>query len=283
MRLTFARTLLLIPIGLLACGDSGGNETGTTEPGLTTPDPSTGPASSGGLTEPTGSTGAPLTTGDGSTGEPTTTGQSTGEPGPATTTGGDTSTGGSTGPVTATDGSSDESGPPPPVGVCVTDADCALHDDCCDCYGLPAGQEDAICKKLCEQTACELLAIDQAVCRFGVCTTERVACDPTKVLCDSLPPECPKGQVAGVTGGCWSGQCVPAISCDVVPDCEVCPAGTMCVQKISKQQSLPTCEPIPAECGGEVDCDCAGGFVCTGDFDACNDLGDDLACACPVC
>ena len=129
-----------------------------------------------------------------------------------------------------------------------------------------------------------MLGIDMAVCRFGVCISEKVDCDGSKVLCKSLPPECPEGQIPGVADSCWSGSCVPIANCNAVPTCDLCPAGEMCVQKISKQQSWPVCEPVPTECGGEIDCECAGAAVCTGNFNICNDNGgNELSCGCPVC
>lgn len=293
MRLTSTRTLL-IPLTLLftACGGGGGNsdETGAT-PATTTA--TTGTA---GATDTTGTPGTntsdPTTTG--LTSEPTT-GSSTATsepitsstgPGPVDTgsTGDTTSTAGDTGSTGTTDASSSSDTGQTPAGPCVSDQDCALHNDCCSCYGLPADQVDGQCKKRCEQPMCDQLGIDQAVCRFGVCITEEVHCDGSKVACDEAPPDCPEGQVPQVVGVCWSGLCVDAVSCDVVADCGACPAGTMCVQLISKQETPPSCEPIPAECDGKVDCKCAGEFVCTGIFNACNESGgNQLTCGCPTC
>ena len=168
----------------------------------------------------------------------------------------------------------------------MSDADCTLHNDCCDCFGISLGEPDPICKKLCDQPTCDALGIDQAVCRFGVCTTERVRCDPREVVCDAPTPDCPQGQVPGVTenGACWTGLCVPALSCDVVPECSDCPLGTMCVQLISQVDLLPTCEPIPHECNNFVHCDCVGPFACTGLFHLCAPGGGDkINCSCPDC
>lgn len=286
MRLTFLLPALLL---LPACGDSGG-DTNTT-PSTTNPgtDPGTGTGTTAAPTG-TGSSADPVTTtGDSNSGSSTgsTTGSTTGPatstgPVDTTTTDPGTTTGGST---TDTAGSTTDTGVTP-GGQCVSDQDCALHNDCCDCFGIKAGDPDPICKKGCDTLTCDLLGIDQAVCRLGVCGTERVNCDSSKILCDGLPPVCPKGQVPGVSENntCWTGQCVPALSCNVVPDCSACPADSMCVQKISKQPSLPTCEPIPLECDGKVDCECAGTFVCTDQFNACNALGgNQLSCGCPVC
>ncbi|MBC8067526.1 MAG: hypothetical protein IAG13_04260, partial [Deltaproteobacteria bacterium] len=272
MRLTSLALLLPFTLLLPAC-NGGGGETGTTDPGTT------GTPGTGSTTAPT--TGASTTTGDPTTTEVsvTATGSSstTGEPDTTTsgTTGPATTTSGSTGPVdsstgdpdtTTTDASSSGETGISPQGGCVTDKDCALHNDCCDCFGEAADDPGAICKKGCDTLTCDLLGIDTAVCRFGVCVTEKIDCDASEVLCDALPPDCPKGQVAGVSNGCWSGHCVPALSCDVVPECAACPAGTMCVDKQAQLPARPTCEPIPAECAGEIDCECAGQLVCVDAF-----------------
>lgn len=278
MRLTFILPALLL---LPACGDNGGETTvsGTT-PSSTDPGTGSGTSTStatGTATTPTTgtSTSEPVTT---STDSATGTGSSTE---PAT---GTVSTTGSTEPGT-TDGSSSDTGVMP-GGQCLSNKDCALHNDCCDCFGIKAGDPDPICKKTCDQPICDSIGIDQAECRLGVCGTERINCDSSTVQCDAPTPDCPAGQAPGVNqnGTCWTGACVPALSCNVVPDCSFCPADSMCVQKISKQQTLPTCEPVPLECDAKVDCECAGTFVCTGDFNVCNALGgNELSCGCPAC
>jgi hypothetical protein len=289
MRLTFPFALVLL---LPACGDNGGGETSntpTSNPSST--DPGTGSAT--GTTAPTtgtaSSTGEPVTTtGESATGSGTSsstdpaTGSTTIPVDPSST--GESATG-STTDASSSGGSSEDTGATP-GGACMTDKDCALHNDCCDCFGIKAGDPDPICKKGCDKPTCDVLGIDQAVCRFGVCGTERINCDSSKILCDALPPQCPPNQVAGVTenGSCWTGQCVAALSCNFVPDCSACPDDSMCVQKVAKPMSLPTCEPIPLECDGQVDCKCAGTFVCTGNFNICNALGDNqLSCGCPQC
>lgn len=274
MRLTSSWPLLLLP--LLACNTGGDNtggpstslaDTGTTSP-ATTDSPVTG-------TEPTnGTTSEPATT------ALTTTLDTTGEPATSTTTSGSTT---STTSTTDPGSSSGDTGMTP-IEPCVTDKDCDLHDDCCACYGIPVGQTDPSCDLECDQSQCSALGIDHAICRFGVCTTDKLDCDASSVICKSLPPVCPAGSLPGVVDACWTGSCVPIANCNAVPDCGLCPKDTMCVQKISKQQTWPACEPIPAECAGEIDCECAGTFVCTDDFNICNDLGDNqLSCGCPAC
>lgn len=288
MRLTFPLALALL---LPACGDNGGGSTSntpTSNPSST--DPGTGSGSTAPTTGTASSTGDPVTTtGASATGSGTSsstdpaTGSTTIPVDPSST--GEPATGSTSDASSSSSGSSEDTGATP-GGDCVTDKDCALHNDCCDCFGIKAGDPDPICKKGCDKKTCDVLGIDQAVCRFGVCGTERVNCDASKILCDALPPQCPPGQVPGVSqnGSCWTGQCVPALSCNVVPDCSACPDDSMCVQKVAKPMSLPTCEPIPLDCEGKVDCKCAGTFVCTGNFNICNELGDnDLSCGCPQC
>ena len=283
MRLPLGPLLLSLTL-LPACGKDPGDSTDTNQTGTGTTTAATGTT---GAT--TGTTGATTGTNETTTvtSTVTSTGTDTGEPATGTTTTGTTTTGttttGTTTTGTTTDSTTGDTGVVP-GGECVEDSDCTLHNDCCDCLAVPAPDELAICKKGCDQKQCELLEISAATCRFGVCVTEKVPCDPMKVACDSLPPECPKGQVASVKDGCWSGHCVPAISCDVVPSCDLCPDGFMCVFKEAQIPMPPTCEPIPAQCDGKIDCGCAGQQVCIDGFDACNKVGDDeLHCACPAC
>ncbi|WAS93617.1 hypothetical protein [Nannocystis punicea] len=170
----------------------------------------------------------------------------------------------------------------PGGGACEVDADCKLHDDCCSCYGIPNEQTDPICKAECEQTQCEQIGIDEAKCVLGECTTEKVDCS-SEVACDSLPPDCPPGTLPGIAGACWSGACVPAVSCDKVPDCKSCPDSLMCVQ-FQAFINEHTCLPLPTECNGKASCECAA-EACVEPFGFCGEgAGDvDLACACPAC
>ncbi|MBA3548470.1 MAG: hypothetical protein H0T76_18465 [Nannocystis sp.] len=288
MRLPLATLILALTL-LPACGkDDTCDATCTTgaDTNLTGTGTGTTTATAGTATTTTGTTtGEPTTTGtnvtttDGSDSINPTSGTSSTTDGTAST----TTTGGTTTTTTTGDTTGDTG--VVPGGACVKDSDCMLHDDCCDCFAVPAGDNPPICKKGCDQTQCELQAIDQALCRFGVCVTEKVPCDPSKVACDALPPKCPMGQVASVAGACWSGQCVPATSCDVVPDCDLCPDNFMCVfMEAQIPMPLGTCEPVPAQCEGKIDCGCSGQTVCVDPFNACNKIGDnELHCACPAC
>ncbi|HEY8378351.1 MAG TPA: hypothetical protein VIK91_17765 [Nannocystis sp.] len=168
-------------------------------------------------------------------------------------------------------------------GPCEVDADCKLHDDCCSCYAIPVDQDDEQCGLDCDQSMCASMGIDQAVCRFGVCTLEKVDCS-SPVLCDALPPVCEPGKLPSREGGCWTGYCVPAEACDKVPDCSLCPDAFMCVE-YEAWELAHACEPVPADCQGTPTCECAGPHACTDGFDVCNEgKGDnDLICVCPAC
>ncbi len=284
MRLNFS--FLLGPALLvLGCGDdknqtsdtpaTATDSVGSTTVG-TTSDATAGVTTSGPTSEPTsaGPTSGP--TSGPTTDEPSGT-EATSLPGTSQT--------GSTGETTGMTASTGDDTETPPGGACVVDSDCKLHNDCCDCYGIPADQNNAICKAGCDVSTCEQLGIKNAVCRFGTCTTEKVGCNGMEVLCDSLPPECPDGTVAGVEGGCWSGKCVPAISCDFVPNCKFCPEDFMCVFLQAQLPTWPTCEPIPSDCNGTATCDCVSDLVCTGIFNACGEGRDknQIICGCPAC
>lgn len=266
------RLAWLLPLSLLlACGGEPGttDTTGeTTAPPGTTDEPGT--TSTGPVDPTSGGSGSAETTAPStstSTGpDPGTSSTSTGEPATTTTEGSTT----------------DDTGPAVP-GECVADADCKLFEDCCECKGIPADEDPPICKLECDQTKCDAIGVDAAICRLGQCITERLDCDASKVVCLAFPPDCPEGQLPGVDGPCWSGACVPAEICNVVPDCELCPADWMCVSDIPFGPPIVHCEPIPADCMGEPDCTCAGA-VCTDQFTFCTDPGGNaINCECIDC
>lgn len=268
--------------------DGTGETAGQSTPGSSatdSPDTSLDPTGGTGTTDASttalsATTGEPTTTVETSTAAPTTTEamSTTGETTVATTSEttdpGDTSTTSGTGTEGTTGGMGG--------GPCEVDADCKLHDDCCSCYGIPNDQNDPICKAECEETQCQQIGIDEARCVLGQCTTEKVDCS-SEVACDSLPPDCPPGTLPGIEGACWSGACVPVISCDKVPDCKLCPDTQMCVE-FQAFINDHTCLPLPTECGGKVNCECAG-EACVEPFGLCGaGAGDvDLGCACPAC
>ena len=218
MRLPLGPLLLSLTL-LPACGKDPGDSTDTNQTGTGTTTATTGTSAT-----TTGTSATTTGASEATTVTSTVTGTDTGEPATGTTsieTTAGTTTTGTTTTGTATDSTTGDTGDTGvvPGGECVEDSDCTLHNDCCDCLAVPAPDELAICKKGCDQKQCELLEISAATCRFGVCVTEKVPCDPMKVACDSLPPDCPKGQVASVKDGCWSGHCVPATGGSRQPAC----------------------------------------------------------------
>ena len=231
------------------------------------PDPTT--STQGATSDPT-SAGTTSETG---TGAPSTTGETTDSGG--TTTGETTTSGETTEGITGGIGG----------GPCEVDADCKLHTDCCSCYAIPNEQDDVVCNAQCDQTQCEKIGIDEAKCVFGQCVTEKVHCGG-EVFCDALPPDCPPGTLPGVDElqTCWTGACVPVISCWWVTGCDLCPESFICVDHPSVFGSNWTCLPRPAACEDEVDCECAGA-ACDARNEECEEGGGvaDLVCSCPNC
>ncbi len=262
-----------LALGCSTVGDgaNAGTDGATESTGGTTTDGSATPgstSSSGG----TGSGGGASTTSTGSTGGASTGGASdtgTGTAGTGTT--GTGSTGGSTG------GGAPE---------CVLDTDCELQNDCCGCDVWPNGKVPPCGAPPCFAPICDPLGItsDDLECRFGRCTFKDVTCDQDLVACDQDPPNCSPGDLPVVDGGCWSGGCVPAKACDVVPDCTYCQEGEACVQQVTQPGLKFSCQPIPVACGADgPDCDCAGAEYCPTPFDLCDDAGDAISCSCPRC
>ena len=242
---------LLLTLAFTACGPG----KGTTD--ATTTGDTTRPATSDTTASPTESP-PPGTT------DPTTTATTA----PPTTTTGET--------TTTTTG---EPGEP----QCEVDADCFLHADCCTCEGLPIGVDHDVCDGECDQSRCDALGIDRAVCRLGVCETERLSCGVNEIVCDAPPPACPPDHLPETTPQCWTGECVPAGLCDIISDCAACPPHMMCVQNVSFGPHNLRCEPIPPACDGAPDCDCVGELVCTEPFSLCSTDGTIINCECIKC
>lgn len=289
MRRWFSGALALT----LACGDSGGGSTG---------EPTTSGTTSG-----TTSSGTSASTGASSTGEPTTGGtigatgssgstteSTTSTSGVSSTSEGSSSGGpGSTGTSGASEGSSsgstgDTGGQ---GGSCEKDADCQLLTDCCTCdVGAPGDPLPACPIMECFVEKCGTVDIGDPVCRFGRCTFSKIHCNPTSVLCKSLPPECPPGEVPSVdeNAACWTGQCAPVETCDWAPNCEACKLDNdplVCVFKAQKG-AYNVCEPKPAACGDVPDIDCGcGQEICDASppHTVCHDKMPGITCECPFC
>ena len=171
----------------------------------------------------------------------------------------------------------------PLAAQCEVDADCNLHADCCTCEGIPLGVDHETCDGECDQSRCDELGITRAVCRLGVCETERLGCDQSKVICDSPTPACPPDHLPETTPTCWTGKCVPAGLCDVITDCATCPPHMMCVQNVGFVPQDVRCEPIPLACDGAPTCGCVAELVCAEPFSACFSDGSDVRCECLDC
>lgn len=261
--------MALVLVAVAACSDDGvpANDDAS---GDATATVSAGPTSA-----------ATDTDGGGSTGGSDSQGTTTVDPGSTMTTSATTE------PTATADssGSGTESTTGEPATACEDAAGCMLHDDCCNCIAITQGAEPPACDiPECDQSACGALGIDpQVQCELGSCEFVPLPCNPFEVACDSLPPECPDGTLPSVDplASCWSGDCVPAAFCDVVPDCADCPDDEVCVQNISQIPTF-TCSPIPAACDGTPSCACMG-EVCVSPFDVCGDGDGTISCACPAC
>jgi len=271
---------------VIACGDSGSGTTETTTPSTvsSTGEPGTTTVTTGASTENTTGVTTGVTTG--TTGETTmTTGETTMTTGETTTTGVTTSTSAGT-----TGGESTGGGE---VLPCVTDEDCTLAEGCCDCEALNPGETVPECGlPECFQTECGAIGLNNPVveCRYGVCAFQKQSCNPLGVNCEMPAPECGQGALPTVEdtneGKCWTGNCVPAETCDWVPDCTYCDiADTVCVGKLQKG-AYHVCEAKPLDCGetDDIDCTC-GQQICDASppHTVCQDAADDIACECPFC
>jgi len=276
---------------VIACGDPGNGSTETTTNSTvsSTGEPGTTTVTTGASTDPT-TTGA---TGENTTGVTTgmTTGMTTGvTTGETATTGVTTSTsateGGESGTTSGTTGGGE-------VLPCVTDEDCTLAEGCCDCEALNPGETVPECGlPECFQTQCGAIGLNNPVveCRYGVCAFQKQSCNPLGVNCEMPAPECGQGALPTVEdtneGKCWTGNCVPAETCDWVPDCTYCDiADTVCVGKLQKG-AYHVCEAKPLDCGetDDIDCTC-GQQICDASppHTVCQDAADDIACECPFC
>ena len=277
-------TLMSLAIPVIGCGDSGPGTTATTTNTSTSEasEPGTGTtASTGAGTDPT-TTGA---SGENTTG--VTTGMTTGVTTGMTTTGETATSTSATGSESGSTGGGGE------VLPCVTDEDCMLAEGCCDCEPQNPGETVPRCDvPECFQTQCSAIGLFTPVveCRFGVCAFQKQACNPLGIQCQMPAPDCGPDALPTVEetngGKCWTGNCVPAETCDWVPDCSYCDGpDTVCVGKLQKGAYL-VCEAKPLDCGETDDIDCAcGQQICDASppHTVCQDAADDIACECPFC
>ena len=228
-----------------------------------------GAAGTGGST--TGGTGGSATGGSGGTG--------------GSTTGGSGGTGGST--TGGSGGAGGTGGSAVASPECKVDADCKVFEDCCSCEGVPKADTPPVCKMACTTKKCAALGVNSTdvACIAGRCV-KGFECNSTAVVCLSMPPKCPAGEVAQVKGSCWSGECVPADECKNVATCSDCDTAKFaCVTYVAKPAPQRHCVDVPPVCGGTASCACFGPSVCTGSFNSCNDLSGvkGVTCGCPTC
>lgn len=164
---------------------------------------------------------------------------------------------------------------------CVTDDDCKLDNDCCGCNAAPLDERFPPCPADCAQGMCDQWGIEQAVCRFGVCVVDELACNPADAICAVPAPACDDGFTAEVANGCWTGACVPVELCDWVPDCTACTEEEVCVHMLGGPGPVVAqrfCEPIPLSCNGTATCACIGDAICEG-IGTCEEQGEnEIAC-----
>jgi hypothetical protein len=92
--------------------------------------------------------------------------------------------------------------------------------------GAGGTASEAVCDPSCpDGQRCEL---KQVTCIRAPCpplpmcvAAAPVSCDPAKILCKRVAPECPEGQLPSVSGSCY-GPCVPVESCTCSKESE-CP------------------------------------------------------------
>ena len=185
---------------------------------------------------------------------------------------------------TATGGGSGTGIDERPGAPCTTVADCQLMNDCCTCDVYSDAASPATCDVECDASKCEVMGIgtDEIACVAGRCVFSR-SCDWRQVQCNMVEPNCPVGEVASVTNGCY-GPCLPTSRCAAVASCSVCTEqGLACATIEGNLSNGPTyhCVIAPQNCSSEPTCDCMG--VCV-DYLVCNvPSSRSLYCSCPTC
>jgi hypothetical protein len=74
-----------------------------------------------------------------------------------------------------------------------------------------------------------------------------------QALCDSIPPTCPDGTIAGVKDGCWTGYCIPVADCEPAPSCAATPTEEGC---IARADCAPIYEGVDCTCDPNGNCTC---------------------------
>lgn len=245
--------VLLLAVSMAACG--GATSNGTADAGGAD-------AATGGGPDAAGSGGHAGSGGGGAAGAAGSSGASTGG----------TSTGGSPADAGTT-------------AECTSNSDCKVLNDCCTCEAVPNADTPSSCDSVCKQNQCAALGLTAptASCIAGRCVIG-FSCDASKVLCKSLSPTCPPGQIALVSGSCWQGSCVPANECASVNGCNACTGDLVCANFAQRGGPTYHCYDVPPECHGDFGCSCAGAGVCAPPL-SCTDLSGlkGIVCTCPAC
>lgn len=117
---------------------------------------------------------------------------------------------------------------------CPPDADCdTTNYNYADCWGVaPSGPDPSLecagldafsCSRAEHCSARHIQSETGGVGFFESCVDEMTDSEVGSCVgepaCDSLPPDCPDGTVAGRDADCWTGFCIPLDECDQVPAC----------------------------------------------------------------